>query len=110
MKKISILKLFSMAGIALILVTGCTKKFDSINVNPNAATVVPATNVLARGIINSASILFGERLDIYYTGSYAGQTAAIGLGDYEYRVDINNSMWTGIYTAMTDLVDAANIS
>ena len=110
MKKIAILKLCSMFGIASVLVTGCTKKFDSINVNPNAATVVPATNVLGRGIINSASVLFGERLDIYYTGSYAGQTAAIGLGDYEYRVDINNSMWTSIYTAMTDLVDAADIA
>jgi hypothetical protein len=110
MKKISIVQLFSMAGITLMMVSGCTKKFNSINVNPNAATVVPATNVLARGIINSASVLFSERLDIYYTGSYAGQTAGTGLGDYEYRVDINNSMWTSMYAAMTDLVDAADIA
>src|SRR6476469_6191931 len=110
MKKILILTLFSVAGITSILITGCTKKFDSLNVNPNAATVVPATNVFARGIINSASLLFSERLDIYYTGSYAGHTAAIGLGDYEYRVDINNSMWRGMYIAMTYLVDAAKIA
>ena len=110
MKKISIIKLFSMTSITLILVIGCTKKFDSINVNPNAATIVPATNVLARGIINSAGVLFSERLDIYYTGSYAGQTAGIGLGDYEYRVDINNGMWSGMYNAMTDLVNAAGLA
>ncbi len=110
MKKLSFIKLLSMTGILLILVDGCTKKFTAINVNPNAATVVPATNVLGAGIIASASTLFGERLDIYYTGSYSGQTASIGLGDYEYRVDINNSMWSGMYAAMTDFVTAANIA
>src|SRR6185312_13213274 len=107
MKKLSFINLVFIAGIMLLLVTGCTKKFTSINVNPNAPTVVPPTNVFARGILSSASVLFGERLDIYYTGSYAGQTAGIGLGDYEYRVDINNSMWSSIYQAMTDLFNAA---
>jgi len=110
MKKISFIKLLLVTILVATVSNGCTKKFSSINVNPNAAAIVPGTNVFGRGIINSAGTLFGERLDIYYTGSYAGQTAAIGLGDYEYRVDINNSMWTGIYTAMTDLVDAAQLA
>ncbi|HDZ42170.1 MAG TPA: SusD/RagB family nutrient-binding outer membrane lipoprotein [Bacteroidetes bacterium] len=110
MKKIAIIKSFLLAGIILLLVNGCTKDFTEINENPNAATVVPATNVLGRGILSSAGTLFGERLDIYYTGSYAGHTAAIGLGDYEYRVDINNSMWRGMYIAMNYLVDAAHLA
>src|SRR6185312_7437449 len=110
MKKISFIKLLLVTILVATVSNGCTKKFSSINVNPNAAAIVPGTNVFGRGIINSAGTLFGERLDIYYTGSYAGQTAAIGLGDYEYRVDINNSMWTGMYTAMTDLVDAAQLA
>ena len=109
MKRISIIKLLLITSIAVI-VSSCTKKFDSININPNAPTVVPATNILARGILSSAGTLFGERLDIYYTGSYAGQTAAIGLGDYEYRVDINNSMWRGMYIAMSYLVNAAQVA
>ncbi len=109
MKKIISIK-FLVATVMVILLNSCTKDFTSINVNPNAPTVVPATNVLARGILSSASTLFGERLDIYYTGSYAGQTAAIGLGDYEYRVDINNSMWRGMYTAMSYLVNAAGLA
>jgi len=95
---------------ALSLMMGCTKKFTQMNVNPNAPTAVPATNIFGRGILSSAGTLFGERLDIYYTGSYAGQTAGIGLGDYEYRVDINNSMWTGMYQAMADLVNAADVA
>jgi hypothetical protein len=110
MKKLSFINLVFIASIMLMLVTGCTKKFTSLNINPNSPTVVPPTNVFARGILSSASVLFGERLDIYYTGSYAGQTAAIGLGDYEYRVDINNSMWSSIYQAMTDLVNAGNLA
>src|SRR6185312_3045022 len=110
MKKEAFIKSIFAACLALPLLVGCTKKFTAINVNPNAPTVVPATNIFARGILSSASVLFGERLDIYYTGSYAGQTAGIGLGDYEYRVDINNSMWTGMYQAMADLVNAADVA
>ena len=110
MKNISVIKSLFLTGMILILVGGCTKDFNDINTDPNAATTVPATNVFARGILSSAGTLFGERLDIYYTGSYAGQTAAIGLGDYEYRVDINNSMWRSMYIAMTYLNDAANIA
>jgi hypothetical protein len=110
MKKILTTQLFLITGTLLILAGSCTKDFDSINENPNAATVVPGTNVLGRGIISSTNTLFGERLAIYYTGSYAGHTAAIGLGDYEYRVDINNSMWRGMYIAMTYLMDAAKIA
>ena len=110
MKKLSFIKLVFTTCIIVMAPIGCTKKFTSLNVNPNAPIVVPATNVLASGILSTASILFSERLDIYYTGSYAGQTAAIGLGDYEYRVDINNGMWSGMYQAMTNLVNAANLA
>jgi hypothetical protein len=110
MKKISIIKLLFAAGALSVLAIGCTKDFDAINTNPNAPTVVPATNVFARGILSSASTLFGERLDIYYTGSYAGMTAAIGLGDYEYRVDINNSMWRGMFLSMSYLVNTASLA
>jgi len=109
MKRLSIFIAFVLFGI-FILVNGCTKKFDALNVNPNAATVVPATNILGSGIIAVANTQFSERLDIYYAGSYSGHLAAIGLGDYEYRVDINNSMWEGMYIAMTKLVDAANVA
>jgi hypothetical protein len=110
MKNISKIKsLYAVAVIALVM-AGCTKDFDKINTNPNAGEVVPATNILGRGILSTAGTLFGERLDIYYTGSYAGHTAAIGLGDYEYRVDINNSMWNSMYSAMTILNDAAKVA
>jgi hypothetical protein len=109
MKKISIIKAIMLTGI-FVLLNGCTKSFDELNTNPNQATVVPATNVMGNGILTLAGTLFGERLDIYYAGSYAGQLAAIGAGDYEYRVDINNSIWRSMYFGMTYLVDAADIA
>lgn len=103
---------FKILGfIALMVITGsCTKDFVEMNTNPNSATKVPATNVLGQSILNATYILFGERLDIYYAGTFAGQTAAIGAGDYEYRVGINNDQWKAMYIAMTYAVDAMNLA
>lgn len=52
MKKFSLVKIASITCVLLALFNGCTKDFTSINQNPNAPTVVPATNVLARGILS----------------------------------------------------------
>lgn len=105
-------KLFKPKWLLLIstvaIFVSCTKDFDKVNTNPNAASTAPATNILASGIVSAASTLFGTRLDIYYAGSYAGMTAASSQGDYEYRVDINNSMWNGLYIAMNIFVNAMN--
>ncbi|MFA6126863.1 MAG: SusD/RagB family nutrient-binding outer membrane lipoprotein [Bacteroidales bacterium] len=109
MKTIIKIKFLILAAV-LMISNSCTKNFDDINVNPNSPTVVPATNVFLRATNSLIGTLLGERLDVYYAGSYAGQTAAIGLGDYEYRVDINNSMWRGMYVAMTYFVDAARLA
>jgi len=96
--------------IFLLLVSSCTGDFEEMNVNPNAATVVPATNVFGEALISTAGILFGERLAVYYAGTWAGHTSAIGAGDYEYRVDINNGQWRSMYNSMTYFVDVARIA
>jgi hypothetical protein len=109
MKKIKNITVFSLVLILLGL-GSCTENFDQMNVNPNAATVVPASNVFLQANLVIAGTLFGERLDVYYAGSYAGHTAAIGTGDYEYRVDINNSIWRSMYIGMTYYVDAMRLA
>lgn len=109
MKTMKNIKVISLA-LVLLVMGSCTKDFDQMNVNPNAATVVPATNVFLQATLTLTYTLFGERLDVYYAGSYAGHTAAIGTGDYEYRVDINNSMWRSMYIAMTYFVDAMKLA
>jgi len=109
MKNISKIQIVLVA--ALIIFAGsCTKDFDEMNTNPNAATNVPATNVFGRALLNSCYILFGERLDVYYAGTWAGHTVHIGIGDYEYRVDINNSQWRSMYIAMTYCVDVMRLA
>jgi hypothetical protein len=90
-----------------LLLSACTKEFDKMNVNPNLATVVPATNVLGSSQISSSNTLFGTRLSCYYAGAYSGYISA---PDYEYRVDINNSMWRSMYTTMTYAVDAMRLA
>ncbi|WP_430932134.1 SusD/RagB family nutrient-binding outer membrane lipoprotein [Saccharicrinis sp. 156] len=106
MKKIFKALLFLSVG-ALLAMASCTSEFDELNTNPNAATVVPGTNVLGSSMTLSAGTLFGTRLSCYYTGTYCGY---IGSDDYEYRVGINNSMWTSMYNIMTRAVDAMRLA
>lgn len=106
MINISKAKLALCAGM-LIFYSSCTKDFDQMNVNPNLATVVPATNVLGSAELSSMYTLFGTRLACYYTGAYSGMISA---PDYEYRVDINNDMWRSMYVNMTYAVDAMRLA
>ncbi len=106
MKNINKIKLPFFVGM-LICYSSCTKDFDKMNTDPNLATVVPATNVLGSAELSSMYTLFGTRLACYYTGAYSG---IISAPDYEYRVDINNSMWRDMYTNMTYAEDAMRLA
>ena len=106
MKNINKLKLSVFAGM-MILFSSCSKDFDKMNTNPNSATVVPSSNVLGSAELSSMRTLFGTRLDCYYAGAYSGYISA---PDYEYRVDINNSMWREMYTNMTYAEDAMRLA
>lgn len=106
MKNIYKIKLLVLAC-GLTLFTACTDDFNEMNVSPNSATVVPGTNVLGSSMITSMETLFGTRLACYYTGAYSGYISA---PDYEYRVDINNSMWRSMYISMTYATDAMRLA
>ena len=106
MKNILKTKVSILVGM-LIFLTACTKSFDQMNINPNVATVVPATNVLGSSQLLSMRTLFGTRLDCYYAGAYSGYISA---PDYEYRVDINNDMWRSMYSTLTFAEDAMRLA
>lgn len=106
MKNIITSKLLLLAGM-FVFCTACTKDFDKMNVSPNSATIVPATNVLGSAELSSMNTLFGTRLACYYTGAYSGMISA---ADYEYRVDINNDMWKSMYINMTYAADAMRLA
>ena len=99
-------KVLLFAGVIMLL-SSCTADFDEMNTSPNSATLVPATNVLGSAMTTSMYTLFGTRLNCYYTGAYSG---FISAPDYEYRVDINNSMWRSMYISMTYASDAMRLA
>lgn len=106
MKNIIKAKVIILAAV-LLVVGSCTDNFETMNTNPNAATKVPGSNVLGSSMLTSMYTLFGTRLNCYYTGAYSG---FISAPDYEYRVDINNSMWRGMYNSMINAHDAMTIA
>lgn len=99
-----------LVGFTLVMLWSCTKDFKKINTNPNSPTSVPASNVLGQGLISLTNLLFQTHMDLYYVGSYSGMSASTVQGDYEYRVDINNGWWTGLYSSMNQFVDADSIA
>lgn len=103
-------KIALVLSIVGFLTISCTQDYDTLNISPNSAVVVPATNVFGRALISSSNILFGERLDIYYAGSFGGYVASIASGDYEYRVDINNSQWDQMFASMTYAVETMDLA
>jgi len=91
---------------SLLISTSCMDSWTEMNINPNQPSVVPATTIFGSGMTVMAGQLFGERIGIYYAGTWSGQLAAIGAGDYEFRVDINNGQWDNLYRAMAYFADA----
>lgn len=102
--KNKLIRLIALSSI--FIAVSCTDTWTELNVNPNQPSVVPATNIFGAGMTVVAGQLFGERIGIYYTGTWSGQLAAIGAGDYEFRVDINNSQWDNLYRGMAYFEDA----
>lgn len=108
---ISKITIIAFIVLSVVFLVSCDdRNWNALNENPNQPTDVAATNVFGSGMIVVTQQLFGERIGIYYTGTWSGQTAAIGLGDYEFRVDINNSQWDNLYRGMTYFADAKRIA
>jgi hypothetical protein len=97
--------------VALFMLGACTKRFDAMNTNPNAPTVAPGTNILGNSIYNIASTLEGERLGMFYAGTYSGQTCYFQIGAfYEYRDAIVTGDWTTEYHTLNDLEEIIEAS
>lgn len=95
-----------LAVSTLMLTISCTDHWSEMNINPNQPSVVPASNILGAGLTVVAGQLFGERIGIYYTGTWSGHLASTSAGDYEFRVDINSSQWDNLFRGMAYFEDA----
>lgn len=97
----------------LVLLVGlssaCTKDFEDINKNPNAAEEVPLTNVLVSAITQGVRRTHGASMNMTYAGLWAQHYAKIQYIDedwYEYRPDALNTHWNAMYAGpLADLQD-----
>ncbi|WP_343854343.1 SusD/RagB family nutrient-binding outer membrane lipoprotein [Algoriphagus jejuensis] len=107
MKNILINKISGILVICMLCTSlSCTEDWSEMNINPNQPSAVPPSNVFGAGLTVVAGQLFGERIGIYYAGTWSGQTAAIGAGDYEFRVGINSDQWDNLFRAMAYFEDS----
>lgn len=87
--KIKISKWLGLTLIATTLITGCTGSFDEINTDPDALSMVPATNILG-DVLRSGATQQGGDMDGY--GTYAGYIVKIQyLDDLGGLIPSNNT-------------------
>ena len=88
--------------IFLSVLSACTKDFEEINKNPNAAEKVPATNLLVNGIVSSINEIHGNSLNLTTTGVLAQHYAEIqyiDVDNYAFRFDFLQGNWNTIYAS-----------
>ncbi|MEN8157272.1 MAG: SusD/RagB family nutrient-binding outer membrane lipoprotein [Bacteroidota bacterium] len=89
----------AIAGMALILVSSCTKNFEEINTNPNTPDQAPLTNVLAY-VIQNLSSRFGTT-EMEYAAAFTGHVTKGNYTDVvTYSSNPSSSVWTGNYGAI----------
>lgn len=90
---------------SIVFATGCTNSFDEINIDPDAYTKVPYTNILADVFVKYGE-QFGDDRDI---GQWAGYISEIQyLNDYSGYIPSNNTYgnrWYRCYWGNVQLQD-----
>lgn len=89
-----------------LVITGCTKDFDSLNSSPNAPEKVPSTTLM----VNAQFRLCQDIRDEWFSGrmvlpwvQYWAQLNYTEEDRYQYRENSNNDAWKTIYTDLMDL-------
>ncbi|PUZ29311.1 SusD/RagB family nutrient-binding outer membrane lipoprotein [Chitinophaga parva] len=105
MKRNKKIALFA-TGLMAVSIMSCTKKFESINTNPNSPTDAPATNVLANAIQNVGANIYDVWANMNEPETYAGHLAKIQYIDearYSFRTGTVENDWTYDYRILHDL-------
>lgn len=95
--------------VSLLMFTACTDDWEEMNEDPNNPTVVPATNLLAQGIIDYSDFAYSAWFTMNNTASYAGHIGKIQYIDetrYYERESVISNHWRDIYRAAMDLENA----
>lgn len=105
MKK-NILRLLGVVFLVNLLLSGCTSKFDDININPDAADKAPATNILAFSIRYYLNNMYDAWNDMNEPETYGGHLAKIQYIDearYVFRTTVVENKWYYIYLTVQNV-------
>ena len=99
-------KILLKALVLGLLMTGCTKDFDSMNSSPNSPEKVPSPTLM----VNAQFRLCQDIRDEWYSGrmvlpwvQYWAQLNYTEEDRYQYLENSNNDAWRAIYTDLMDL-------
>lgn len=99
MKKIKILLTLALVG--LLFITACDKDFEEVNTNPNDATTVPSSQLIADIARNTGNIMYSTFVGGDMGSCWAQHWAKVNYEEEE-RYQVRNSVieafiWQGIY-------------
>ncbi len=99
-------KLLLKTLVLTLILSSCTKDFDSLNSSPNAPEKVPSTTLM----VNAQFRLCQDIRDEWFSGrmvlpwvQYWAQLNYTEEDRYQYRENSNNDAWKTIYTDLMDL-------
>lgn len=94
------IKYIIVAGLAILIDSSCTKKFEEINTNPNNPVKAPTTNVLAWVIETFGASFYDSWGNMNEPETYGGHLGKIQYVDearYIYRPGTITSLWNSFY-------------
>jgi hypothetical protein len=99
--------------LVLLLLSGCTDRFDEINTDPNNPTTVPTSTLMA----NAQKGLLDDIYDEWYSGrqsylyvQYLAQRNYTEEDRYQLRETVNNDYWVRIYGDIMDLQEIIRLN
>ena len=99
--------------LVMLLLSGCTDKFEEINTDPNNPTAVPTSTLMA----NAQKGLLDDIYDEWYSGrqsylyvQYLAQRNYTEEDRYQLRETVNNNYWVRIYGNVMDLQEIIRLN
>jgi hypothetical protein len=102
-----------LLSLMVILIVGCTKNFEEVNIDPNNPKAVPTFAFLTNVEKQMCDFVFdswwGGRQSTLWA-QYWSQNNYTDEDRYNIRQNVNNIYWRNIFTLMSDLVEIERLN